>query len=88
MMVLWILIVDIIAAVFTVILEDEGADGKISLATYSEALEEKSKEFTSEVKSYASGDYDRIYYDTSPDDNTKEILSMMAVVEPTRINTG
>ena len=45
MMVLWILIVDIIAAVFTVILEDEGADGKISLATYSEALEEKSGEY-------------------------------------------
>lgn len=78
-MVLWILIIDIIGAVFTVIMEDSDADGKINLAPYTEALDERREVFVGKLDDYGDGDYDHVEYDLTTEENTKEIFSMMAV---------
>ena len=84
LLILIVFLTDILGAVFSFILGDNTADGKINLTPYVEVLEVKSEEFSEKIKQKKEAaerkhEGDPVYYNISTADNTKEILSMMAV---------
>lgn len=77
---LFIIIIDVAGAAFSIIFDETDKNGKVNLAPYIEVLEKKNKTFVKEVADYDPGDrYDHVYTNLAVEDNTKEILSMMAV---------
>lgn len=67
------------AALSIIMAPNETDDGLIDLTEYIECLEEKQEEFIEELDDRADGDYTKVTRSYSREDNTKEILSMMAV---------